>query len=174
MGRTRRHRPAPRRPAGMATAESVFRLVRRTAGICASAAQREPCQNQEGTRGTGQGRGERMHIAERATARVVCRRAQIGTPTVAAYLQTLLLTGARPGEVLALRWEDVNTQWKGLTIRDKVEGRARYPFDALRSGTCWPPCPAAMNGCLPAPATKTRPDRAQPPTRHAAVQGGRH
>lgn len=41
------------------------------------------------------------------------------SPAVAAYLQTLLLTGARPGEVLALRWEDINTQWRGLTIRDK-------------------------------------------------------
>ncbi len=40
-------------------------------------------------------------------------------PVVAAYLQTLLLTGARAGEVLGLRWEDVNTKWRGLTIRDK-------------------------------------------------------
>lgn len=43
-------------------------------------------------------------------------------PIIAACLQMMLLTGARPGEVLALRWEDVNTQWKGLCIRDKVEG----------------------------------------------------
>ena len=41
---------------------------------------------------------------------------------IAACLQMMLLTGARPGEVLALRWEDVNTQWKGISIRDKVEG----------------------------------------------------
>ena len=40
-------------------------------------------------------------------------------PVVSAYLQTLLLTGARAGEVLGLRWDDVNTKWKGLTIRDK-------------------------------------------------------
>ena len=37
------------------------------------------------------------------------------------------LTGARPGEVLALRWEDVNTQWKGISIRDKVEGSREIP-----------------------------------------------
>jgi len=47
---------------------------------------------------------------------------------IAAYLQTLLLTGARRGEVLALRWEDVNTKWKGLTIRDKVEGERVIPL----------------------------------------------
>ena len=52
----------------------------------------------------------------------------VGSTTAAAYLQTLLLTGARPGEVLALRWEDVNTQWQGLTIRDKVEGERVIPL----------------------------------------------
>ena len=52
----------------------------------------------------------------------------IGNPTVAAYLQTLLLTGARPGEVLAMRWDDLNTQWRGLTIRDKVEGERVIPL----------------------------------------------
>lgn len=52
----------------------------------------------------------------------------IGNATVAAYLQTLLLTGARPGEVLAMRWDDLNIQWKGLTIRDKVEGERVIPL----------------------------------------------
>ncbi|MBP7440236.1 MAG: integrase family protein [Acidovorax sp.] len=52
----------------------------------------------------------------------------IGNSTVAAYLQTLLLTGARPGEVLAMRWDDLNTQWRGLTIRDKVEGERVIPL----------------------------------------------
>ena len=52
----------------------------------------------------------------------------VGNPVVAAYLQTLLMIGARPGEVLALRWKDVNTKWKGLTIRDKVEGERVVPL----------------------------------------------
>ncbi len=52
----------------------------------------------------------------------------IGNPAVSAYLQTLLLTGARPGEVLTLRWDDMNTQWRGLTIRDKVEGERVIPL----------------------------------------------
>lgn len=52
----------------------------------------------------------------------------LGSPTVSAYLQAVLLTGARPGEVLAMRWEDINTQWRGLTIRDKVEGERVIPL----------------------------------------------
>ncbi|HSV79728.1 MAG TPA: site-specific integrase, partial [Ramlibacter sp.] len=52
----------------------------------------------------------------------------IGNPAATAYLQVLLLTGARPGEVLSVRWEDVNTKWKGLTIRDKVEGERVIPL----------------------------------------------
>jgi integrase len=52
----------------------------------------------------------------------------ISNPVTAAYLQTVLLTGARPGEVLALRWEDINLQWRGLTIRDKVEGVRVIPL----------------------------------------------
>lgn len=53
---------------------------------------------------------------------------RLQNPVTSAYLQTLLLTGARPGEVLRLRWEDVNTQWRGLTIRDKVEGVREIPL----------------------------------------------
>lgn len=53
---------------------------------------------------------------------------QIPNPCTAAYLQVLLLTGARPGEVLAIRWDDVNTQWKGISIRDKVEGIREIPL----------------------------------------------
>jgi integrase len=53
---------------------------------------------------------------------------QLSNPMAAAYLQMLLLTGARPGEILALRWGDINLKWKGLTIRDKVEGERVIPL----------------------------------------------
>ena len=53
---------------------------------------------------------------------------QIANPTISAYLQTLLLTGARPGEVMALRWNDIDWTWRGLTIRDKVEGERVIPL----------------------------------------------
>jgi len=52
---------------------------------------------------------------------------QLQSPVIAACLQMMLLTGARPGEVLALRWEDINTKWKGISIRDKVEGTREIP-----------------------------------------------
>ncbi len=52
----------------------------------------------------------------------------LGNPVVSAYLQTVLLTGARPGEILGMKWEDLNLMWKGLTIRDKVEGERVIPL----------------------------------------------
>ena len=53
---------------------------------------------------------------------------QMSNATAAVYLQTLLLTGARPGELLVLKWSDINWKWKGLTIRDKVEGEREIPL----------------------------------------------
>ena len=46
---------------------------------------------------------------------------KIGNPCISAYLQIMLLTGARPGEIIGLRWQNVNTKWNGLTIKDKVD-----------------------------------------------------
>lgn len=47
----------------------------------------------------------------------------IGNPTAAVYIQAMLLTGARPNELLALRWEDINTRWNSITLRDKDESK---------------------------------------------------
>ncbi|SNX59274.1 Site-specific recombinase XerD [Nitrosomonas ureae] len=46
---------------------------------------------------------------------------QIQNPIISAYLQTLLLTGARREEIASLRWQDIDFQWNSLTINDKVE-----------------------------------------------------
>jgi len=54
---------------------------------------------------------------------------QIGNPVISAYLQALILTGARPNELTALRWEDADFRHGGtLTIRDKVEGLRDIPL----------------------------------------------
>lgn len=49
-------------------------------------------------------------------------------PVVSAYLQVLLLCGARPGELLGLRWQDVDFTWRSLAIHDKVEGERIIPL----------------------------------------------
>lgn len=53
---------------------------------------------------------------------------RIGNPVISAYLQGLLLTGARRNELAGLRWADVDFQWKSMTIRDKVEGERSIPL----------------------------------------------
>lgn len=53
---------------------------------------------------------------------------QIGNPVISAYLQGLLLTGARRNELAALKWDDVDFQWNSMTIRDKVEGLRIIPL----------------------------------------------
>jgi integrase len=53
---------------------------------------------------------------------------KIRNPVIAAYLQGLLLTGARREELAGLKWSDVDFQWNSLTIRDKVEGERTIPL----------------------------------------------
>jgi len=53
---------------------------------------------------------------------------QIQNPVISAYLQTLILTGARREEIAHIRWEDIDFQWNSLTIRDKVDGLRVIPL----------------------------------------------
>ena len=48
--------------------------------------------------------------------------------TAAAYLQALVLTGARREEMAGLRWADVDFQWRKLTIADKVDATRVIPL----------------------------------------------
>jgi integrase len=50
---------------------------------------------------------------------------KLGNPVIAAYLQALLITGARREEMAALKWVDVDFQWRSLSIADKVEETGR-------------------------------------------------
>lgn len=52
----------------------------------------------------------------------------IPNPVTSAYLQVLLLTGARRNEIRSIRWDDVGLSWRSLTIRDKVEGERMIPL----------------------------------------------
>lgn len=53
---------------------------------------------------------------------------QIQNPAITAYLQCLLLTGARREELAELKWEDVNFQWRGMELKDKIKGRRAVPL----------------------------------------------
>jgi integrase len=53
---------------------------------------------------------------------------KLANPVHSAYLQVLLLTGARREELAPLQWEDCDFQWKSLTIHDKVEGMRTIPL----------------------------------------------
>ena len=44
------------------------------------------------------------------------------------HLRALLLTGARREEVAALKWADVDFQWRKLTIADKVDATRTIPL----------------------------------------------
>jgi integrase len=90
---------------------------------------------------------------------------EIANPVQSAYLQSLLLTGARRRELGALKWADIDFQWNKLTIRDKVEGERTIPLTpfvsnllaALPRRNEWVfSSPAAQNGQLvePSPAHK--------------------
>jgi integrase len=49
-------------------------------------------------------------------------------PVASAYLQCLLLTGARREELADLLWKDVDMRWRSLRIGDKVEGERVIPL----------------------------------------------
>lgn len=53
---------------------------------------------------------------------------KIPNPVISAYLQTLLLIGARREELAALKWSDVNFQWNSIKLSDKVEDFRMIPL----------------------------------------------
>ena len=53
---------------------------------------------------------------------------QLGSRTASAYLRALLLTGARREEMAALKWADVDFQWRKLTLADKVDATRTIPL----------------------------------------------
>ena len=51
-----------------------------------------------------------------------------GNPVIAAYLQVLLLTGARRNELARLKRGDINFKAETMLLRDKVEGERTIPL----------------------------------------------
>ena len=119
---------------GKTEAAKHFRLLRAFVQWCAQSEKFAAVTKPE----ICSGRAVRDHV-KRVTAKDDClQREQLAlwfehvrklpNPVHSAYLQSMLLTGARPGELVGIRWEDVDFQWKALTIRDKVEGERTIPL----------------------------------------------
>lgn len=53
---------------------------------------------------------------------------KIRNPVISAYLQCLLLTGARREELAKLKWADVDFQWKSIKLNDKIEDFRMVPL----------------------------------------------
>lgn len=49
----------------------------------------------------------------------------LSNPVSSAYLQALILTGARREEMASLRWQDVDFQYGGIWVKDKVDEEGR-------------------------------------------------
>ncbi|WP_211462733.1 tyrosine-type recombinase/integrase [Collimonas silvisoli] len=50
---------------------------------------------------------------------------KLDNPVISAYLQALLLSGPRREEMAALKWTDVDFQWRSLSLADKIEDAGR-------------------------------------------------
>ena len=55
---------------------------------------------------------------------------QLPNRTASIYLRALLLTGARREELATLTWGNVDSQWRKLTIADKVDSTRTIPLSA--------------------------------------------
>lgn len=117
------------------TARLAWRLLRAFLAWCtehpeyaAVVSERNPAKTKKAREALGKAKVKQDALQREQLSAWFTAVRNIGNQTVSAYLQTLLLTGARPGEVLALRWDDLNVQWHGLTIRDKVEGERTIPL----------------------------------------------
>lgn len=112
------------------SARLALRLLRAFLNWCADdkrfalvAPRPNPAASKKVNEALGKAKPRRDHLTKSQLPAWFAAVQTLPSAEQAAYLQTLLLTGARSGELLALRWEDVNSKWRGLTIRDKAESK---------------------------------------------------
>ncbi len=105
---------------------------------------------------------------------------QQSNPIISAYLQCLLLTGARREELGHLQWSDVDFTWKSLVIKDKVEGQRVIPLTpyvaallaALPRRNAWVfSSPTAASGRLQEPSGAHRRALAAAGLPHVSLHG---
>ncbi len=116
-----------------------FRLLRAFVNWCAEHPEYRAIVNRDAC----SGRRVREKLAKPAARDDALQREQLAAwfaevrklpPVSGAYLQALLLTGARREELAGLRWEDVDFRWQSLRIRDKVEGERTIPLTPYVAG----------------------------------------
>lgn len=119
---------------GATQAAKIFRLVRAFLGWCAERPEyaglvrADACRTSE-VRDQVQAAKAKGDSLQREQLPLWFEHVRkLGNPVHAAYLQTLLLTGARREELAGLRWDDLDFQWKAVTIKDKVEGERTIPL----------------------------------------------
>ncbi|MBE0592496.1 MAG: integrase family protein [Gemmatimonadales bacterium] len=116
-----------------ATAALGFRLLRAFINWCARHREykeivvADACASRETRETIGQPRTKSDSLQREQLAAWFAEVRKL-PPVHAAYLQSLLLTGARRTEIMLLRWDDVDFQWKSMRIRDKVEGERTIPL----------------------------------------------
>ena len=71
-------------------------------------------------------RSKRFDVLDRAQLKPWFKAVtSLNSPVAKAYLQALILTGARREEMANLKWADVDFQWNVLWLKDKVEEQGR-------------------------------------------------
>lgn len=111
-----------------------FRLLRAFLNWCAESdeyrlmAQPDACRSKKTREKLGKPAAKTDSLQREQLAKWFKAVRGDGNHVAAAYLQTLLLIGARREELAGLLWKDVDFQWKALRIRDKVEGERTIPL----------------------------------------------
>lgn len=116
-------------------ARLAFRLLRAFLSWCAEHPQYSlivPANNPARTRKTraalGKANARQDSLLKEQLPAWFASVQAISNPAISAYLQIALLTGARPGEIIALQWTDIDTKWRTLMLKDKIEERRTIPL----------------------------------------------
>lgn len=119
---------------GPSQAEQAFRIFRTFIGWCAEhddykgAVNADACKAKALREMVPKVRPKDDVLQKEQLASWFAAVRKIQNNVIAAYLQALLLTGARREELAGLTWDAIDFQWKTIRIHDKVEGERTIPL----------------------------------------------
>ena len=117
-----------------ASAQLGFRLLRAFMNWCAehpdyrSLVNADACKSKKTREKLGKPKAKNDSLQREQLRAWFAEVRRDPNPVASAYLQALLITGARREELMSLRWDDVDFQWKAIRLRDKVEGERTIPL----------------------------------------------